>query len=352
MDGVASRNTGQALARSALRASGNGRGASENKSFALIGMFWSKSPYLPDLHLAADLIQRKRYARITRRAEQGRARQWFLLHGSAGKEWLLHPQPATLRKLLPPDNRSWADPFLWKRGNDWFIFCEEWFSHDPYAHIAVIQVSPDGQVLSPSKPVLTRPHHLSYPFLFEHEGTLHMVPEGGHGRTIDVYECEEFPERWRKKATLMRNLNYVDATLFEHQAKWWLFATVKRGLFTLNRDLFGFWADNPLTDRWTPLPTNPVVRGLTSARPAGRVFELGGRLFRPSQNCLPGYGHSLRINEILRLDARGYQERMVTEVEPDWEDNIRATHHIDWHNGLVVMDAQRLLPAADSPANV
>ena len=310
---------------------------------ALSVMISSKTSFLPDPHLLVDLFQHKRYARMTSRAEQGLARQWFLLFGQASKEWLLNPQPATLRKLLPPDDRSWADPFLWKRRDEWFIFCEEWFPNKPHGHISVIQVSRDGEVLAPAKPVLVKDHHLSYPFLFEHEGTLHMLPEGGHGRAIDVYQCEEFPGRWRKRATLMRNLQYVDATLFEHQTKWWLFLTIKRGLFALNRDLFVFWADTPLTDQWHPHPANPVVRGFQSARPAGRVFELGGKLFRPSQDCLVRYGHSLRINEIVRLDVKQYQERLVTEVSPGWEANICANHHIDWQEGTVVMDAQRLL---------
>jgi hypothetical protein len=313
-------------------------------------MFSSKSPFLPDPCLLADLLQRKRYARLARRAEQGWVRQWFLLYGQAGQEWLLNPQPGSLRKLLPPDNRSWADPFLWKRGEDWFIFCEEWFSHQPHAHIAVMQVSRGGRIVSPAKPVLVKDHHLSYPFLFEHEGTLLMIPESGHGRAIDVYQCEEFPERWRKRATLMENVFYVDATLFEYQAKWWLFLTIKRGLFTLNRDLFAFWAETPLSSQWQPHPANPVVRGFQSARPAGRIFPLGGKLFRPSQNCLVGYGYGLRINEIVRLDTKNYEERLVTEVKPDWEENICANHHIDWHDGSVVMDAQRLLPRAPEAA--
>ena len=143
----------------------------------------------------------------------------------------------------------------------------------------------------------------------------------------------------------MRDVEYVDATLFEQGARWWLFVTFKRGLFRLNRDLFIFWADTPLSDKWNPLPGNPVVRGLKSARPAGRVFELGGKLFRPSQNCLIRYGYSLNINEILRLDASHYEERLATEVTPDWEKGIRAIHHIDWRDGMLVMDAQRLLPA-------
>jgi len=313
-------------------------------------MFSSKTSFLPDLPLLADLIQRKRYTRIARKAEQGLARQWFLLCGQASKEWRLNPQPASLRKLLPPDDRSWADPFLWKRGDDWFIFCEEWLFHKPHAHISFMQVSGDGEVVAPARPVLVKEHHLSYPFLFEYEGKLHMVPEGGRGGAIEVYQCEEFPDHWRKRATLMRDLQYADATLFEHQAKWWLFVTIKRGLFALNRDLFVFWADTPLTDQWNPHPANPVVRGFKGARPAGRLFELGGKLFRPSQESLVRYGHGLRINEVLRLDERHYQERLVTEVNPGWEANVCATHHIDWRDGRVVMDAQRLLPRLASPA--
>ena len=310
-------------------------------------MFLSKSPYLPDPRLLAEFIRRKRHARIARKEEQGMTPQWFLLCGQANKEWLLNPQPARLRKLLPPQDRTWADPFLWKRGDDWFLFCEEWIFCKPHGHIAVLQLSPDGQRGSASKPVLVKDHHLSYPFLFEHEEGLHMMPEGGHGRAIEVYQCEEFPARWRKKATLMRDIQYADATLFEYEAKWWLFVTIKRGVFGLNRDLFLFWADAPLTDKWMAHPRNPVVRGLKSARPAGRVFECGGKLFRPSQNCLVRYGHSLNINEILRLDTKHYEERLVTEVRPDWETGIRANHHIDWRDGRLVMDAQRLLPATD-----
>jgi hypothetical protein len=76
---------------------------------------------------------------------------------------------------------------------------------------------------------------------------------------------------------------------------------------------------------------------------------MGGKLYRPCQDCLVRYGHSLRINEILHLDTRHYEERLVTRVAPDWAPGIRANHHLDWRNGLMVMDAQRLLPV-DAPA--
>jgi hypothetical protein len=310
-------------------------------------MFLPKPSFLPDPRLLAEFIQRKRHTRIARKEEQGMVHQWFLLGGQVSKEWLLDPHPAALRKLMPPNDRTWADPFLWKRGEDWFIFCEEWIFGNPHGHIAVMQLARDGRELSPSKPVLVQEHHLSYPFLFEHQGSLYMMPEAGAGRALKVYECEEFPFHWRQKATLMRDIEYADATMLEHQGRWWLLVTIKRGVFALNRDLFAFWAGSPLAEQWTPHPANPVVRGLKRARPGGRMFELGGKLYRPSQNCLVRYGHSLNINEILRLDPKRYEERLVTEVRPDWEKGIRANHHIDWREGMLVMDAQRLLPVKE-----
>jgi len=299
--------------------------------------------------MLTDLLRRRRYARIQQKEEQGFRRQWFLLCGPASKASLLNPSPASLRKLFPPTDRVWADPFLWKWGEELYIFCEEWIYSQPHGHIAVMQLTRDGSV-SPTRPVLTKDHHLSYPFLFEYEGVLHMMPEGCAGRALEVYVCEEFPNRWRKRATLMQNLEAGDATLLEHGEKWWLFVTLKRGLFRFNRDLFVFWADTPITDQWTPHPDNPVVRGIECARPAGPFFELGGKLYRPSQNSLIRYGHSLRINEMLQLDTKRYAERLVTEVRPDWGAGIRATHHINWRDGMLVMDAQRLLPQGEISA--
>ncbi len=308
-------------------------------------MFLAKSPFLPDARLLTELFQRKRYERIKQMEERGFVRQWFLLAGRAEKTSCLNPRPGGLNKLLPPEDRIWADPFLWKRGDDFYLFCEEWIYSRPHGHISVMRLAKDGSEVSSPVPVLTAAHHLSYPFLFEYEGDLHMLPEAGAGRSLDIYRCEEFPERWRKRATLMQNLRYADATMFARQGKWWLFVTIKHGLFALSRDLFVFSADSPFADHWSAHPRNPVVRGFSQARPAGALFELDGRLFRPSQNCLIRYGHSLRINEITRLDEKHYEERLVTEVRPDWESGIRAVHHLDWREDMLVMDTQRLLPA-------
>jgi hypothetical protein len=302
-----------------------------------------KSSFVPTPSLAWELFQRRWYERRKRFEERGFRRQWFLLCGPAAKEAMLKPQPVRLHKLLPPADRFWADPFLWKQDGAFFVFCEEMMVGESYAHLSALRISAEGDTVLDCQTILRKNHHLSYPFIFEYEGNLLMVPEGGAGREIEVYQCEEFPAKWRKRATLMGNLHYVDATLFPHQGRWWMFVGIKRGFHALNRDLFLFSAESPLAEHWTPHPCNPVVRTICGARPAGPVFELQGKLYRPSQNNLIRYGHSLRINEITRLDEQHYQERLASELSPDWAPGIRANHHIQWCDGLMVMDTQRLV---------
>ncbi len=53
-----------------------------------------------------------------------------------------------------------------------------------------------------------------------------MMPETAENKTIEVYRCVEFPYRWELAVTLMTNVNAVDATLVEHENRWWLFVNI------------------------------------------------------------------------------------------------------------------------------
>jgi len=287
------------------------------------------------------------YKRRAQRERGDRDAQWYLLAGLTDRSRLLNPDPSALTKLLPPIGYSWSDPFVWKRGTDYFIFMEEWPKGRPHAHISVLQLDKDGRLKAEPRQALTQPYHLAYPFLFEFGGELYMMPDSNANLTVDVYRCESFPERWVKARTLLQGICVCDATLHQHLGRWWLFFTVHGGRYHANHDLFASHTDSLLDGAWQEHPRSPVVQSFERARPAGRLFELDGRLYRPSQDCLRGYGHSLNINEITRLDDKHYTERLVHSVRPDWETGTIGNHHVDWNGGLMVMDALRLV-ASDS----
>src|SRR5437867_2943684 len=78
--------------------------------------------------------------RIDERRDRDFVRQWYLLYGLREKGALLNPEPDKLSKLLPPNDRSWMDPFIWRQGDAYFVFCEEWAFGDPHAHISVLHL--------------------------------------------------------------------------------------------------------------------------------------------------------------------------------------------------------------------
>lgn len=276
---------------------------------------------------------RSRLARIVRdRLFQD---QWVLM-------WARGEQIRTtfesFRRLQPPHDRYWADPFVVERDGRYYVYIEEKLYAAGRGRIACLTMAEDGQVLD-QQVVLEAPYHLSYPFVFEHQGEIYLLPESAQHRTLDLYRCARFPDRWEPVGTLMRDVYAVDATLLEHAGKWWLFANLKaEGGSSWDR-LHLFSADSPLAGNWTPHPSNPIVDDVSSARPAGRIFRRGPDLIRPSQDCSRRYGYAVKFNRILTLDEHSYRETTESALIPPRGNEIIAAHTWNSAGGLTLIDA-------------
>lgn len=243
-------------------------------------------------------------------------------------------------QLVPPKDRFWADPFVLFKNNRYYVFFEELLYKTDKGHISVLEISKDGKALNPVN-ILEKPYHLSYPFLFEYEDKLYMIPESWEAKTIQLYECIDFPYDWKFKMNLMEGLSAADTTLHFQNDTWWLFATKdKNGKDALDDHLYLFYADNPLTDNWTPHPKNPIVSDKSRARPAGKLFYKNGKLIRPSQDCTKAYGYAFNFNEIKVLTKTEYQEQLLEKIKPDWAPEIKRTHTFNSVEGLTLIDAQ------------
>ena len=263
--------------------------------------------------------------------------QWFLLYdireGISTSFW-------RFKHITPPKDRFWADPFIVARDNKYYVFIEEF----PYAtqkgHISLIVMNKDGSFEPPVR-VLEAPYHLSYPFVFEFESNLYLIPESSANRTVELYKCTAFPLKWEFQRNLMNNCEVVDTTLFQWQGKWWMFVNQIQTEGASSWDeLFLHYSDSPFSDNWTPHQRNPVVSDARSARPAGRLFVRDGRLYRPSQNCSGRYGYGFNICEITKLTETEYEEKIVSRVEPKWDKNVVSTHTINYEDGLTIIDGQ------------
>ena len=243
------------------------------------------------------------------------------------------------KRILPPKDRFWADPFGMERNGQYYIFFEELPFSTNKGHISVMQVFEDG-TQSTSEIILEKPYHLSYPFLFEEDGELYMLPETSENSTIELYKCIEFPKKWELEKVLMNEICAVDSTIWKKDGKYCLFTNVRMLEGASKHDeLHLYYADSLLADEWRPHPQNPIVSDVRSARPAGKIFEKEGKWYRPSQDCSVRYGYGMQIAEIISLEEDKYKERIIEYIEPNWSKDLLATHSFNQENRFSVIDA-------------
>lgn len=279
-------------------------------------------------------LSRKAVRRIFEKARY--LEQWYLLYDLSPE---LPASFATFHPLIPPRDRFWADPHIVREGDRYYVFVEEYLFAVRKGRIAVLVVDDYGHCVEKA-PVLERPYHLSYPCVFEWNENYYMVPESSANRTIELYECEEFPYRWRFRMNLMEGVLAVDTTLMHHSGRWWLFSGMADAPTSLPyAKLFLYFADNPITNKWQAHPRNPLVSDGMVGRPAGGVWAEQDILLRPSQDCSQRYGHGFDLHKILTLSCTEYAERKVMSVRPDWDARVLGTHTFARAGRLTVIDA-------------
>jgi len=241
--------------------------------------------------------------------------------------------------IIPSLDRFWADPHIIKKDQDHYIFFEELFYKNSKGHIAYFKIDQGGKV-GPARKILEKPYHISYPYIFQYQNEYHMIPETAANGTVDLYQCLEFPQRWKWRKTLLRNLYAMDTTVLEWDGKWWLFTNIRghKGASGFD-ELFLFYAEDLLSETWTPHSGNPIISDVRSARPAGKIFLSQGKLYRPSQDSSVRYGYGVKINQIDIISETEYQESLVEFIQPLWEKDLVATHTFSTTGELTIMDA-------------
>ena len=164
-----------------------------------------------------------------------------------------------------------------------------------------------------------------------------MLPESGANRTVEIYRCARFPDEWRLEKVLLRGAPFVDATLHRTADAWWMFVNAGADGAELHDELHIYTADS-LLGEWRPHAANPVKSDVRSARPAGRLYESGGSLYRPAQICAPLYGTGISINRVLRLNPEEYVECEERRILPAHPAGLLGLHTVNRAGELSVVD--------------
>lgn len=265
--------------------------------------------------------------------------QWILLY-QFSNDFSSNTDFKNFKKIIPPKDRIWADPFVIKKGNQYYIYIEELLFKENKGFISYIKIDEDGNYKKPEK-IIEKDYHMSYPFLIEDNGVLYMIPETSQNKTIELYKCTEFPNKWEFVLNLMEDVEAVDTTLFYKNGKYWMFTNIRENEgIAFEDELFIFSSNKLLSNKWNLHPKSPVKSDVSQSRPAGKLFYDEDTLLRPSQNCTKHYGYGLNISKVSKLTLEDYEEEKVKKYVPNWNKNIVSIHTFNTADNFVVVDAE------------
>lgn len=275
---------------------------------------------------------------------------WSRIKATTGvqEQWGVHYAPTDWKHLVLDNSKRinnpaggyYADPFIHNTAEGRFCFVEEFRNDKCKGEIAVLRLDGDTPVALGT--VIEEAFHLSFPFLFEYEGTLYMCPEAHSSGQIRIYRCNQFPLQWQLHSVVMDAVAAVDTMIFPAHGVWWLMASFHPfGDTDTYPELHIFSAPDPLSGQWVAHAQNPLIVDPEFARNAGLLRD-GDKIYRVSQaRSFNVYGAWANVAEVKELGPDRYQEDLVSQIKPSFDSRITGLHHLQSCEDFTVWDQKQ-----------
>lgn len=208
-----------------------------------------------------------------------------------------------------------ADPFLFVKDKRLYLFYE----HKSFGDNGVIQMVMTRDLKNWTKPVtvLKESFHLSFPWVFEKDGQVYMIPESQEDRSIRLYQAlnTELTEFKFVKKIISDDsdnvlISYCDTTILNKNGRYYLLTSRQTEEPVNKLELY-------ISDRfdcdYKPHPLSPILKDQKTGRNGGCVLSIGGKMIRVSQDCTKRYGDNVNISEITAISDCTYYEKLIRD---------------------------------------
>lgn len=205
-----------------------------------------------------------------------------------------------------------ADPFLFVKDDTLYLFFEKVYAGKrEWGRLAMTKTTDLVHWTEPVD-VLSLSFHLSFPFVFEDEGVVYMIPETNEDDCVCLYRANDDLTQFtfvRKLVEQPRTkdicFNYCDSHILKKDGLYYLFTSVS---YRWQYDLELYYTDDLLNGEFKKHPLSPICRGNEYGRCGGSVIHLDDHYYRITQDCHTRYGENVSVFEILAIDADNYKE--------------------------------------------
>lgn len=202
--------------------------------------------------------------------------------------------------------RYWAaDPFIFCYNGSLFIFAE---LYDYITRKGTIGYCKwDGKRFGRWEKIIEEDYHLSYPYIFECNDGIYIMPESGANGDLRLYRAIDFPTKWEAVSVLRQNVKYGDTTPFiwkDHMYALTYNVADKKHYTLMLLDLEDERNDHDLQ-----------VENANLCRPAGKHFFYNNMNIRPAQNCKGDYGKGL-LFYWYSFENDVFSEKCIASITP------------------------------------
>ena len=209
-------------------------------------------------------------------------------------------------KRINIDKNKWAaDPLLFSYNGCNYLFFELFDRHSNKGSIALSEIK-DGKINKPTI-IINEKFHLSFPFVFEHNNSIYMIPETGEIQSLILYKAIDFPLVWKREKVLLNNIHSSDTIVFKSNDK----LIVAASIIQKNAS----YCNNSFYELLPNLKMNYICSSLANdkgQRNAGGIIVYEDLLIRPgqsSENC--EYGKYLSF---FKIDPTTFNETLYKNI--------------------------------------
>lgn len=207
-----------------------------------------------------------------------------------------------------------ADPFLLVKGDTLYLFYEKVYAGiREWGRIAMVKTT-DLVHWSEPVDVLSLSYHLSFPFVFEDNGIVYMIPESNEADAVCLYQANDDMTEFtfvRKLVEQPRTkdicFNYCDSHILKKDGVYYLFTSVS---YRWKYDLELYYSDDLLKGEFQKHPMSPVCQGNEYGRCGGSVIHLNDKYYRITQDCHARYGENVSVMKINDISKKSYSESL------------------------------------------
>lgn len=205
-----------------------------------------------------------------------------------------------------------ADPFLFVKDDTLFLFFED----KKMFHNGVIAMIKTSDLIHWTEPVIVLSEicHLSYPWVFEENGHIYMVPETCGLKEIRLYEANDALDSFKYVKTIMKDdMNYTsgfsfsDTSIYKKDGYYFLMTTINDG----KKNILKLYFSDKLDRDYVEHSMSPICIDNRYGRNAGSLIEYKEQLYRVAQNCEKRYGDNINLLMVQKLTTTSYKESVL-----------------------------------------